>query len=335
MERKHCKHNKSKQCIHKRIKAIQHELNYFKYKIKQLPKIGPQGPSGIIGQQGISGFQGPQGFQGSGIRPPMSTPPPQNNLIFILESKSVIVPPNVIKMTVSGIGGGGGGGYGGRSGAGGGGSSGEIVIKDTRFVSSELQLDIIIGKGGIGSYNLGSPGSNGEPTTLSIQGQEIFNLKGGIGGKSANIGDGGGGTQTDGSIIPPVAYGGGGGKMGISGIGGNGIIQDGYSASNGGNGGGPFGGKGADVEVDGGGGGGGGSGFDISLIGITDSIIGQGGKGGDGGSIRYPANNPGYGYGTYGGGGGGGRYVDNNASPQGGNGGNGLMIIEWIMGPTQ
>lgn len=42
MERKHCKH--------KKIRAIQQELDYFKYKIREIPKVGPQSPAGTIGK---------------------------------------------------------------------------------------------------------------------------------------------------------------------------------------------------------------------------------------------------------------------------------------------
>lgn len=347
MERKHCKHhrkNKSKPCIHKKIKAISQQLDYIKFKIQQLPKVGPQGPVGTIGQQGLRGFQGPQGFSGPTVRPPMSLPP-----FRIIGNQGFQAPNNTIGMTITGIGGGGGGGPGGlgcqSDAGGGGGSSGELKTVTIMGIVSGTNFNAIIGEGGAGGLIgtcgpdviIPTDGENGGDTFITnlSTNSEIFRARGGIGGMQGFFPNGGG--------SPFVAYGGGAGAgapFPSPSLGGTGLIANGtnsieciripppsdgppidtFDCSNqkGGDGGGSLGpgtgGKGGRFN---GGGGGGGDG---------------GGKGGDGGGVDgtgVQGSNGLINTGSGGGGGGGGVGLSGTGS-NGGNGGKGLANITWI-----
>lgn len=210
-----------------------------------------------------------------------------------------IVPSGVTGIFVTACGGGGGGAGDANYAAGGGGAA--CIIRQLFSVTPGQQINITIGSGGAGG-GANQAGSAGGTTSLS----GLISLPGGGGGK---------GTSTGGEA--GIAGGPGGGNGGYGGMSGGGNGYTGYGGGGGqkvlnnvGLGGSPV----AGAAHTGGAGGNGGS-----------SGGGNGTYGGGGGGGSSNAYKNGYGGGGSFGGGGGAGY----ATAKGGNGGPGIVIIEW------
>lgn len=234
--------------------------------------------------------------------------------IQVFESNGTFTVPkgvSAIYITAcAGGGGGGGGGYTSSSGSngryrytGGGGGGGGVIVKKFYSVTPESSISITVGTGGAGGNGCGATGSAGGNTIIG----SLITLNGGTGGTSASSSAGEGGTGGQGA--------GGGGGYG-TGAAGNSAFSSFlipfYSTSTtsaAGISGIYKGGKGGNSNEGFGGGG--------SL-----------GAGGDGG-VNKANGNPGE-YGGGGGGAGGNSLVSGTTSSyRGGQGGNGIVIIEW------
>ena len=258
-----------------------------------------------------------------------------------LSDGDFIVPgsANVDLLLVAGGGGGGGGNTSSNSGAGGAGGAGGFRALASTAVTAQTYA-VVVGQGGAGGvgYANGSSGTNSSALGLSATGGgrggkwNNPGVSGGSGGGGANTGNNGGAGNA-GSYTPVEGYDGGdpisGGEYG--GCGGGGASEAGFPNTSGGspgNRGGP-GGDGADnlyrtgVNVTYAGGGGGGSGN----YGPGGGPGGAGG-GGNGGSWNSSADD---GTDGLGGGGGGGSY-NSSVGLDGGDGGNGIVVIRWADG---
>jgi hypothetical protein len=225
-----------------------------------------------------------------------------------------------INTGVTCVGGGGGGGGGAYSSGGGGGGGGGGQINVTFFLSTISTYLVIIGNGGQNGL-AGSSSTNGMDGklggnssiagTVSIGGYGGYGVinagNGGNGGNSGGIGVGGnGGTSSN----PPSL-----GTIGLPGVDGGGGGGGGYTGYGGGNG--------STFGVDGyGSGGGGGGGNSVS-----------GGKGGiNAGNGSLSDSNASNGIANKGGGGGGGKSGNGNTNTtwSGGNGGSGVVILNFL-----
>ena len=244
--------------------------------------------------------------------------------------------------------GGGGGGSGGsntvtttiKGGAGGGGAQTHSFT--TNSYTNNVIYNINIGTGGNGGLPLGGSGGSGGDGNISSLILTTINIAlGGKGGQASQGGNGGGSGNNGGAVsepgnVPPYSggdggvginlgtlYGGGGGGGGADGV----ITAPAGSGNVAGAGGGgvAFNVTTGSLTTAGGGGGGGGGG-----TGFTGGIGGSlyGGTGAD-------SNGSNGSNGIYGGGGGGGSGAQNNTTPPyygagyGGNGGNGLCILNF------
>ncbi len=324
---------------------------------------GPQGDAGITGPQGDQGVQGLQGDQGingtggiqgiDGVQGIKGSPGGGLTSILFLSTDTFVVPANTTVILGNCQAGGGGGGSGGApffsairknsGGGGGGGASGDLRLSYIDVNPGET-LNVFVGVGGAGGIatNISSNhGVSGGPSFILRNGTLIFDCfgglrgrrgdpavfsapgKGGRGGKGFN---GGGGGGRGGHIGPSSAP--------VTGAGGFGINQDGFSGSGskGGRGGGTsvFGPLGGLAGICTGGitsgcGGGGGAAPSNSVL-DSDPIFsdGNGGTGGNGAFVNQTAVEFGMDSPSRGGGGGGGAGTFFPAfSIIGGNGGDG------------
>lgn len=235
------------------------------------------------------------------------------------------------------VGGGGGGGMGSR---GGGGGAGQVYYNSSLSINSG-DINIIVGEGGIGSFNIAVRGTNGGNTSFGL----IKAIGGGGGGSRTNLtgldgaSGGGGGNGVSGAKGNPgiglAGYDGGGGS-GTSAAygagGGGGAGEKGYNGTNlkGGKGGdglyyAQFNMSGEPAGWFGGGGGGGARSKDLNTTGLGGG--GRGGTEGTGANTNATA-------GTANTGGGGGGSGDGTiSSGPGGNGGSGIVIVRYYLEP--
>ncbi len=236
-----------------------------------------------------------------------------------LNSGVFTVPTGVTLVWVTAVGGGAGGGAGmndASSNAGGGGGAGETIYRFPINLTGIAALNVTIGAAGNGGLTCLS-GVNGEPTSVD---HYVVSLggKAGFGGgtAAANVGMGGAGGG-------PGANN-GGIKSGSGNMGTVSLYQVGGSSGGGSNsvGGRAFNYAGGNLGVlnapaHGGGGG-------------ASDIFGQGGGGGNGNNLlaaKAGANAPGN---SGAGGGGGGSSGGVSECTNGGNGGQGRVIVEWV-----
>jgi hypothetical protein len=256
---------------------------------------------------------------------------------------SSVTPSLVLQNTYLVVGGGGPGGSGL---AGGGGAGGYRTNYNTSTIamSAGITYTATVGGGGAGSASNQSQGANGVNSSIIGGAISISSTGGGSGGYYANEPPQSGGS------------GGGGGGTGASGNAGGYSPSEGNSGGRGnywgsskhlGGGGGGAGGAGSDTP-NGSIGGQGGAGVSNSITGTAlfyagggggcgrNSASSAGGLGGSGIGGRGAGTNTGSagvgGSGTTntGSGGGGGDYADGSTSPQGGNGGSGVVIIRTL-----
>lgn len=246
-----------------------------------------------------------------------------------------IRPNGVFVVTVSMIGGGGGGGGGVNTStlAGGGGGAGDILIGQSVDVSGQpvgTAIPVTVGTGGAGGVQNGaaSPGNPSSFLTVSTEGGGAGGSNGAGGNGQSRIGGGSGGGGsginaggpfTGGTALLPGHNGGNGFTGGSSGGGGGGLATAGSNstgdtvAGNGGNG------NLADTFLPYSYGGGGGGGTPIAGTPGTNNY-----GGGTGGIGNANGRN-----GTPNTGAGGGGVGATNGAFVGGNGGSGVVIIEW------
>jgi len=223
-------------------------------------------------------------------------------------SSGTLTIPNSITCDILIVGGGGGGGVGG-----GGGGAG-AVLYTTNFNLPSGTHSIIVGGGGDGSKGTSTNGTNGNNSSITINGTTYI-----------AVGGGGGGTRND-----PVSYTGRGGNNGGSGGGGS-HSDNSITANVGGSSTkniytswislGNAGGDGKDGYANGYGSGGGGGAGSIGTIAGTNS----GGNGGSGVNLSSIFGSSVGHSGWFGGGGGGGSWTGTNGHVGYGNGGNGLL----------
>jgi len=253
---------------------------------------------------------------------------------------------NPISVVLIGGGGGGSGGsntYNTTIKGGGGGGGGQTHVFTTNSYTNNVIYNINIGNGGSGGLPLGGSGGNGsDGNQSSLNLTTTYIALGGQGGQASQGGDGGGSGTNGGAVSEPTAtpsYSNGNGGSGIN----LGTLYGG--------GGGGGGANGATTAPVGSGNvaGGGGGGVAYNVISGLIATAGGGGGGGTSGGSGFAGGIGGLLYGgtgansngsagsngTYGGGGGGGSGAQNSTTPPyyganyGGNGGNGLCILNF------
>jgi hypothetical protein len=281
-----------------------------------------------------------------------------------LTSGIFTVPPGVTTLRVLIVGGGGGGG---NDIGGGGGGGGVIFLPSYGPVAEGQQIAVTVGAGGLGAAaginnntDKANAGTNGGNSLFGSAGTAFGGGYGGGGGGVKSAPDvaaaaGGCGGGASGYVLS-VSFSGGATINSQGFAGGSCLSGSGYGGGGGGGAGNwggtyPMSSKGGDGYYNpalGGvagsyywGGGGGGSGYSMAggdggnggggggACGITLGGLGfNSGIGGGGGTINTVMNTPGGDAGANtGGGGGGGSYME--ASNRGGNGGSGIVIVQW------